>query len=65
MESCVTSIIAPIDLADILLQTVQNHVLQGGGGELRGFKVNQRWRLLLHGSTAHANDDKCKHVGTW
>lgn len=31
MEGCVTGIIAPVDLADILLQTVQNHILQGGG----------------------------------
>lgn len=31
MERRVTGIIAPIDLADILLQTVQDHILQGRG----------------------------------
>lgn len=68
VERCVTGIITPIDLPDILLQTVQNHILQGGGGgeEGRGggVKVKQTWRLVFRSSSAHANDDKCKRADT-
>lgn len=67
MERCVTGIITPIDLPDILLQTVENHILQGGGGgggEGGGVKVKQTWRLVFRSSAAHANDDKCKRADT-
>ena len=63
MESCVTCVIAPIDLVDILLQAVQNHILRGGEGRQGGGggKVKQRGVSCA----AHANDDGRKHVGTW
>lgn len=41
MERCVTGIITPIDLSDILLQTVQDHILQGGE-EGRGVSKSSR-----------------------
>lgn len=59
MESCVTGVIAPIDLPDILLQTVQNHILQGRreGGEGGGASKSNRHGVSC--SAAHANADKC------
>lgn len=35
MESCVTGIVAPIDLPDVLLKTVLNYILQGRGRAYR------------------------------